>query len=141
MASESTMKASEFKAKCLAVLDEVRESDILLHVVDVGHPRFEEHITAVNETLEELGARSKPTLMVFNKIDIYREKNFDALLDTGVKKEIERELRANLKGQFDHDNIFVSAAHREGMDELREMVVTMVKREYQVRYPYEVRAW
>ena len=124
-----------------STLDEVRESDILLHVVDIGHPRYEEHIAAVNETLEELDARNKPTLMVFNKMDIYREKNFDALLDADMKREIERELLANLRHQFEHDGIFISAANRENIDKLREMMLTMVKREYQLRYPHEVRSW
>ncbi len=124
-----------------STLDEVRESDILLHVVDVGHSRFEEHIAAVNETLDELDARNKPTLMVYNKIDIYRDKNFDALLDSGIKKEIERELLSNLRNQFEHDGIFISAANRENIDQLRAMMLTMVKREYQIRYPHEVRSW
>ncbi len=124
-----------------STLDEVRESDILLHVVDVGHAHYEDHIASVNETLEELGARNKPTLMVFNKMDIYRDKNFDALLDSEIKKEIERELLANLKNQYEHDCLFISAANKEGIELLREMMVTMVKREYQVRYPHEVRNW
>ncbi len=124
-----------------STLDEVRESDIFLHVVDIGHPRFEEHINTVNETLEELGARNKPTLLVFNKIDAYRELYFDKLLDAETKQEIERELKQNLKNQFEHDNIFISALNREGLDELREMTVKLVKREYQVRYPYEVKPW
>jgi GTPase len=124
-----------------STLDEVRESDILLHVVDIAHPRFEEHLNTVNETLEELGARNKPTLLVFNKIDAYRELNFDKLLDAETKQEIERELQQNLANQFEHDNIFTSALERENLDELREKVITMVKREYQVRYPYEVKPW
>lgn len=124
-----------------STLDEVRESDILLHVVDIGHAHYEDHIASVNETLTELGARSKSTLMVFNKFDLYRERNFDALLDSDVKKEIERELISNLKNQYEHDCIFISAANKEGIEQLREMLVTMVKREYQIRYPHEVRGW
>jgi len=124
-----------------STLDEVRESDILLHVVDVSHTRFEEHVNTVNETLEELGVRNKPTLLIFNKIDAYRELNFDKLLDAETKQEIERELQQNLKNRFEHDNIFISALDRENLEELREIIVTMVKREYQVRYPYEVKPW
>lgn len=124
-----------------STLDEVRESDILLHVVDIAHPRHEEHLITVNETLEELGARDKPTLLIFNKIDLYRDVNFDALLDPETKIEIERELKSNLKNRFEHDNIFVSAMNKEGIEELRDKIVTMVKREYQIRYPYEVRPW
>ncbi|MEK7254071.1 MAG: GTPase HflX [Bacteroidota bacterium] len=124
-----------------STLDEVRESDILLHVVDIDHPRHEEHINTVNETLEELGARNKPTLLVFNKIDLYREKYFDKLLDGETKKEIEKELQENLEHQFGYENVFVSATDKENIEELREKVINMVKREYQVRYPYEVKTW
>ena len=124
-----------------STLDEVRESDILLHVVDIDHPRHEEHINTVNETLEELGARNKPTLLVFNKIDLYREKYFDKLLDGETKKEIEKELQENLEHQFGYENVFVSATDKENIEELREKVINMVKREYQVRYPYEVKPW
>ncbi len=124
-----------------STLDEVRESDILLHVVDIDHPRHEEHITTVNTTLEELKALHKPTLLVFNKIDLYREKYFDHLLDAETKTEIESELQENLKNRFEHDNVFISAINKENMEELREKIVAMVKREYQVRYPYEVKPW
>jgi GTP-binding protein HflX len=124
-----------------STLDEVRESDILLHVVDIDHPHHEEHIRTVNQTLEELGALLKPTLLVFNKIDLYREKYFDALLDAETKSEIERELQENLKNEFGYDNVFISATNRENIEQLREKIVSMVKREYQVRYPYEVKPW
>jgi len=70
-----------------STLDEVRESDILVHVVDLAHPQFEDHIKTVNKTLLELGVESKPTLMVFNKIDLYRERHFDALLDDDVRSK------------------------------------------------------
>ena len=63
------------------------------------------------------------------------------LLDSGIKKEIERELLTNLKNQYSLDDIFISAANKEGIEQLREMMVAMVKREYQVRYPHEVRNW
>jgi GTP-binding protein HflX len=124
-----------------STLDEVRESDILLHVVDIDHPRHEEHIKTVNQTLEELGALNKPTLLVFNKMDLYREKYFDELLDSETKQEIERELQSNLQNEFGCENVFVSAADRENIDLLREKIVVMVKREYQIRYPYEVKPW
>ncbi|MFM8449032.1 MAG: GTPase HflX, partial [Haliscomenobacter sp.] len=64
-----------------STLDEVRESDILIHVVDIAHPQHEDHIRTVNQTLEELGVSDKPTLLVFNKIDLYREKNYDPYID------------------------------------------------------------
>lgn len=124
-----------------STLDEVRESDILLHVVDIDHPRHEEHLETVNETLKELGAYDKPTLLVFNKIDLYRKKYFDELVDGETKREIEGELQARLKNQYEHDNIFISAIDKENIDQLREMMITMVKREYQVRYPYKAVGW
>ncbi|MCB0522644.1 MAG: GTPase HflX [Lewinellaceae bacterium] len=124
-----------------STLDEVRESDILLHVVDIAHPRYEEHLKTVNETLEELGAREKPTLLVFNKIDLYRERYFDKLLDPETKADIERELSLNLSYEYSHENVFISALDKDNLDTLREKVVKMVKREYQVRFPYEVKTW
>ncbi|MEY3367287.1 MAG: hypothetical protein RI973_442 [Bacteroidota bacterium] len=124
-----------------STLDEVRESDILLHVVDIGHPRFEEHIVTVQETLQDIEALDKPTILVFNKIDAYRERYFDKLLDAETKSEIERELRQNLKNRFAHDNIFVSAMDKENLDVLRQMTVKLVKQSYQIRYPYEVKPW
>lgn len=124
-----------------STLDEVRESDILLHVVDISHPRYEEQIQTVHSTLEELGARNKPMLLVFNKMDLYRKKYFDELLDSETKAEIENELRKNLRNTFESDNVFISALNNENIQELREMILTMVKREYQLRYPYEVNPW
>jgi GTP-binding protein HflX len=124
-----------------STLDEVKESDILLHVVDIDHPRHEEHIKTVNETLKDLDAYDKPTLMVFNKIDLYRKNYFDDLVDAETKEEILGELKSNLKNQFEHDNIFISAIKKENIDELRQMVLKLVKREYQVRYPYRAAGW
>ncbi len=124
-----------------STLDEVRESDILLHVVDISHPSYEEQIHTVNQTLEELGARNKPTLMVFNKMDLYREKYFDDLLDAQTKAEIEKELSTSLKNTFEVENVFISAIQKDNIETLREKILSMVKREYQLRYPYEVRPW
>ena len=69
-----------------STLDEVREADVLLHVVDVSHPAFEDHIATVNATLEDIGARDKPTIMVFNKMDLYEERMFDPYLKEEIKK-------------------------------------------------------
>src|SRR6476620_3646790 len=79
-----------------STLDEVREADLLVHVVDLSHPSFEEHIAVVNKTLEEIEAGNKPTLLVFNKIDLYREKEMEALNDMGegAEKPTIQELRA-----------------------------------------------
>ena len=124
-----------------STLDEVRESDILIHVVDIAHPKHEDHLTTVNETLKELGVLGKTTLIVFNKIDLYRERYFDALVDGETKEEIERELQSRLKNEFEHDNVFVSAINNENIDVLKEKMLTLIKREYQVRYPYRAQGW
>ncbi|HHM21685.1 MAG TPA: GTPase HflX, partial [Bacteroidetes bacterium] len=124
-----------------STLDEVRESDIILHVVDIAHPRHEEHLQTVNTTLKSLGVTGKPTLIVFNKMDLYRQRYFDDLVDAETKEEIERELRARLKNQFEHDNVFISATEKENIDLLKEKLLAMIKRAYQVRYPYQAQGW
>lgn len=120
-----------------STLDEVRESDILIHVVDLAHPQFEDHIQTVNKTLQELGVENKPTLMVFNKLDLYRDRYFDDLLDEDVKVEILTELKQNLKNNYEHDNIFISATKKENIQELRDKLKDMVSGAYNVRYPYK----
>lgn len=124
-----------------STLDEVRESDILLHVVDIAHPMHEDHIRTVNQTLKDLEVTDKPTLMVFNKIDLYREKNYDDLIDEDAKKEIEDGIQGNLSYQFGHDNVLISAMTKENVNVLREKVTQMIKQQYKIRYPYQVRHW
>lgn len=124
-----------------STLDEVRESDILLHVVDLAHPQYEEHIRAVNTTLKDLDALDKPTLMIFNKIDLYRERYFDDLLDTKTKKEIFTDLQSNLKNEFEHDNIFISAIQKENIDNLRSKMTKLIEKQYNIRYPYQTKHW
>ncbi|MCB0575246.1 MAG: GTPase HflX [Saprospiraceae bacterium] len=123
-----------------STLDEVRESDILLHVVDVAHPQFEDHVRTVQQTLQELGAAEKPTLMVFNKMDLYRERWFDELLDHSTRKEIEQDLRDRLREAYG-ENIFISAHTKEGIDALRERLTRLIKEAYVVRYPHQVKSW
>ncbi|HMO40439.1 MAG TPA: GTPase HflX [Saprospiraceae bacterium] len=124
-----------------STLDEVRESDILLHVVDIAHPQHEDHIRTVNATLEELKALDKPTLLVFNKIDLYRQKYYDPFLDQEAIEEIEHGLQGSLKHLFEYDNIFISALSKENIDALREKMITMVKEQYEIRYPYQAKTW
>jgi GTP-binding protein HflX len=123
-----------------STLDEVRESDILLHVVDVAHPQFEDHIRTVQLTLQELGAVDKPTLMVYNKIDLYRERWYDDLLDAGTKTDLEAELRERLQHTFG-ENVFISARSKEGIDDFRERLTRLIKEAYVVRYPHQVKGW
>ncbi len=124
-----------------STLDEVRESDILLHVVDVAHPNYEDHIHTVLATLKEMEVENKPMLLVFNKIDLYRKRYFDELLDPITQEELEKSLRNNLRHQFDSDNILISAVTKENMDELRGKIQAMVEDQYQIRYPYQVKQW
>lgn len=124
-----------------STLDEVRESDILLHVVDVSHPQFEDHIETVNLTLKSIEAGDKPTLMVFNKIDLYRERYFDAYLDEDLRLQIEAELQEKLRNKYSFDNVFVSAKTKEKVDVLKPKLEQMIKEMYVVRYPHQARKW
>ncbi|MEM6699124.1 MAG: GTPase, partial [Bacteroidota bacterium] len=124
-----------------STLDEVRESDILLHVVDVAHPRFEEHIHTVNQTLHDLNVDGKPVLYVFNKMDAYRKKYFDDYLDPETQKELEDELQENLRNQFEADNVFISAINGENIEQLKDKLGAIVREQYEVRYPYQARQW
>ncbi len=123
-----------------STLDEVRESDILLHVVDVAHPQFEDHIRTVQTTLQEIGAADKPTLMVYNKIDLYRERYFDDLLTSQEKIDIETDLRERLGANFG-ENVFISAHTREGIEQLRDRMTRLIKEAYVIRYPHQVKSW
>jgi GTPase len=124
-----------------STLDEVRESDLLIHVVDIAHPQHEDHIRTVNQTLKELGALDKPTLLVFNKIDLYRKRNYDDYLEEEVKEEIECNLKQNLRNTFEQDLIFVSAVTKENINKLRQKLKKMVYEEYMLRYPYQAERW
>ena len=124
-----------------STLDEVKESDLLIHVVDMAHPQYEDQIKTVNKTLKDLGANEKATLFVFNKIDLYRKRYFDDYLPKEEAAQIERDLRTKLKNEFEHDNVFISALNKENISELRELLADRVKQLYGIRYPYQVRHW
>ncbi len=124
-----------------STLDETKESDIILHVVDISHPQYEDHIRTVEETLKDLKVDNKPTLLVFNKIDAYRERYFDAMLDEATKEEILTELKENLLNNFEHPNIFISAREKENIDGLREKMTEMISKQYEIRYPYHTKSW
>lgn len=124
-----------------STLDEVRESDILLHVVDIAHPQYEDQVRTVNKTLQDLEAFDKPTLMIFNKIDLYRKKYFDQYVDKETKELILGELKQNLESTFDTKNIFISAVEKENIMELREILRQMIAESYEVRYPYQTKHW
>ena len=119
-----------------STLDEVREADILLHVVDISHPQYEEQIGVVNKTLQELKAFDKPILTIFNKMDLYEEKNFDEWLDESVKQEILRDLKEKWDHATDNNCVFVSALERNNIDALRQLILQKVRDMYTIRYPY-----
>lgn len=122
-----------------STLDEARESDIVLHVVDIAHPQYEDHIRAVQSTLKDLNVVDKPTLMIFNKIDLYRERYFDKYLDEENKDNILSELQENLSNTHNCDTIFISALQKENINGLRAKLKEMVRAQYEVRYPYQTR--
>jgi len=124
-----------------STLDEAKESDILLHVVDIAHPQYEDQINTVQKTLKDLEAVDKPTLFVFNKMDLYRAKHFDDFLDAETKEEILEELKNNLRKNYEGDHVFISAVNKENIDELKDKITTLVKQKYVVRYPHQVRRW
>ena len=119
-----------------STLDEVREADILLHAVDISHPQYEEQIGVVNKTLQELKAFEKPILTIFNKMDLYEEKNFDEWLDESVQQEILRELKEKWEEATENNCVFVSAVERNNIDALRELILQKVRELYQIRYPH-----
>lgn len=120
-----------------STLDEVREADILLHVVDISHPRYEEQLAVVNSTLAELGAGDKPTITVFNKLDQYEAQAFDQWLDDSVKKEIMDDLKQRWQNETKGNCVFVSATERTNVDGLRQTILNNVRDLYRIRYPYK----
>lgn len=124
-----------------STLDEVRESDILVHVVDISHPQFEDQILTVQNTLNDLGASDRTTLMVFNKVDLYREKYFDDYLDNKTKKEIMQEIQEKFSNLYNFPNVLISATNKENIENLRNVLKEMIMNEYTVRYPYQVKSW
>ena len=120
-----------------STLDEVREADVLLHVVDIAHPQYEEQLAIVNKTLAELGCADKPTITVFNKMDKFEEVTFDEWLEEDVKKDILRELKERWEETTKGNCVFVSAIDKQNFDTLRQTILNKVREMYQIRYPYK----
>ena len=119
-----------------STLDEVREADILLHVVDISHPQYEEQYAVVNKTLQELESLEKPVITVFNKMDLYEKNTFDQWLEDDVKEEILKELKERWEKETNGNCIFISAVERKNIDQLRQTILNKVRESYRVRYPY-----
>jgi len=120
-----------------STLDEVREADILLHVVDLSHPQYEEQIGVVNKTLQEIKASEKPAILIFNKIDQYEKQTFDEWLDESVKKEMMNELKDKWEDDTQGNCVFISATEKRNIDELRNTILNKVRDLYKIRYPYK----
>jgi len=120
-----------------STLDEVREADVLLHVVDMSHPQYEEQITVVNTTLAELKIAEKPTITIFNKMDKYEAEAFDQWLETDVKKEILNDLKQRWQIETKGNCVFVSAIEKTNIDALRQTILNTVRDVYRIRYPYK----
>ncbi len=120
-----------------STLDEVREADVLLHVVDVAHPQYEDHIQVVQKTLQELKAYDKPVITIFNKLDLYAKRNFDEWLEPEVRAHIIGELEERWRNTTQGNCIFISATEKQNVEELRSIILNKVKEMYSIRYPYK----
>jgi GTP-binding protein HflX len=119
-----------------STLDEVREADCLLHVVDIAHLGYEDQMGVVNKTLQELKAFDKPIITIFNKMDLYEEQTFDEWLQPEVKQELLLDLYQRWQLLTGDNAIFISATERKNIDTLRGTILNKVKQLYEERYPY-----
>ena len=120
-----------------STLDEVREADVLIHVVDISHPKYEEQMNTVNKTLQELNAFDKPILTVFNKTDLYEAQTFDEWLDDNTKKQMLQDLERRWQLATNNNAVFISATERKNVDILRKSILDKVRTLYKIRYPYK----
>ncbi|WP_341833867.1 GTPase HflX [Chitinophaga pollutisoli] len=120
-----------------STLDEVRESDILMHVVDISHPQYEDQIEVVNRTLTELKSLDKPTILIFNKMDLYEKQTFDEWLTEDVKNDILNQLKESWQHRSNGNCVFISATERRNIEELRKTIMDKVMQLYRERYPYK----
>ena len=122
-----------------STLDEVQEADLLIHVVDISHPNFEEHIASVNQILGEINAQNKPTLMVFNKIDRYSPEPFDAddlINERSTKNYSLAEWESTWMSQTNGQALFISALNKTNLADFRERIYHEVRAIHVQRFPY-----
>ncbi|MBR7066956.1 MAG: GTPase HflX [Bacteroidales bacterium] len=119
-----------------STLDEVREADILLHVVDISHPLFEDQVHVVEQTLREIGAADKPTIMVFNKVDGYVAADSTDAEWIAMRPSLD-ELQRSWMARSGTSTVFISARERINIDSLRQMLYTAVRNAHVARYPYD----
>ncbi|AWG20925.1 GTPase HflX [Flavobacterium faecale] len=131
-----TMLVDSFKS----TLDEVREADLLLHVVDISHPEFEDHIASVNQTLLDIKANDKPVIMVFNKIDAYDHLTIDdddLITEKTPRHYTLEEWKSTWMSRVGEENaLFISATNKENFEEFRERVYEAVRHIHVTRFPY-----
>ncbi len=120
-----------------STLEEVREADLLLHVVDLAHPNHEDQINVVNQTLADLGATEKQQLLIFNKVDLFQQNYFDELLPDEVKSELMEKLEKSWEEKTDGNCIFISATRKINIADLRNKIYMAVQQLYRERYPYK----
>jgi GTP-binding protein HflX len=123
-----------------STLDEVREADLLLHIVDISHPEFEDHIASVNQTLQDIKAHEKPVIMVFNKIDAYKHLTIDEddlMTEKTPRHYTLEEWKSTWMHRLGEDNaLFISATNKENFEEFRERVYEAVRQIHITRFPY-----
>lgn len=122
-----------------STLDEATESDILLHVVDISHPQFEDQMNTVNNTLADLKISDKPTIVVFNKMDLYEERYLDEFLLKEEKEALLAEMKNTWIAKTNDNCIFMSATQQLNVTEFRETLIKKIKDLYMARYPYKAK--
>ncbi|ULQ52184.1 GTPase HflX [Flavihumibacter fluvii] len=120
-----------------STLDEVREADILLHVVDLSHPNYEDQLNVVNKTLQELKVTEKPVITIFNKLDQYERNAFDEWLEPEVRNQILGELHERWENETLGNCVFISATDKRNLEGLRATILQKVRQLYRERYPYK----
>ena len=120
-----------------STLDEVREADLLIHVLDISHPNFEDHFNVVNETLNEIDKTEKPTIILFNKIDAYQAPKNDDLVEDLVEITTLESLKKSWMAKMNKTKcVFISAQEKENIEELKSVLYEEVKSIFRIRYPY-----
>lgn len=120
-----------------STLDEVREADLLIHVLDISHPNFEDHFNVVNETLNEIDKTEKPTIILFNKIDAYQAPKNEDLVEDLVDITTLESLKKSWMAKMNKTKcVFISAQEKENVEELKSVLYEEVKAIFRIRYPY-----
>lgn len=121
-----------------STLDEIRETDLIVHVIDISHPDFEEQISVVNQTLQEIGAGDKPVIVIFNKIDNYKwvEKEEDDLTPKTKENITLEELKKTWMAKMNHKTVFISAKTKDNYEEMKQILYEEVKKLHIQIYPY-----